>query len=78
MIRAAAILFGSVFLVVGILGFTPATTSNEMLVGILHVNLVHNIIHLVSGAIFLFCGLAGPQSPHRFGTWIWGLKTASS
>lgn len=66
MVKAAAILFGLVFLVVGILGFVPAATNNEMLLGIFHVNLAHNIVHLASGAVFLVCGLAGTGPSRTF------------
>src|SRR5213596_2475982 len=66
MVKPAAILFGLVFLVVGVLGYVPSATSNEMLLGIFHVNSVHNIIHLASGAVFLLCGLAGPGPSRTF------------
>jgi len=66
MVKAAAILFGFIFLVVGILGFVPAATNNEMLLGIFHVNLAHHIVHLASGAIFLLCGMAVRRHHARF------------
>ena len=79
MIKAAAILFGIVFLVVGILGFIPACTINlngmPMLLGIFHVNTAHNIVHLVSGAVFLLCGMAG-AGPSRTFFRIFGLVYA--
>jgi len=53
MIKIAAVLFGIVFLLVGILGFVPAATNNEMLFGTFHVNTAHNFVHLASGIIFL-------------------------
>jgi hypothetical protein len=53
-----AVLFGVVFLVVGILGFVPAVTKNEMLLGIFHVNTAHNAVHLLSGVVALFCGMS--------------------
>jgi uncharacterized protein DUF4383 len=62
MAKTFGMLFGIVFLAVGILGFVPAVTKDEMLLGIFHVNLVHNIIHLASGAIFLFASMAGPAA----------------
>ncbi|PYL96244.1 MAG: DUF4383 domain-containing protein, partial [Verrucomicrobia bacterium] len=47
-------LFGIVFLAVGILGFVPGVTSDvngmPMLLGIFHVNTAHNLVHIVSGA----------------------------
>src|ERR1019366_3982447 len=70
MVRTAAILFGIVFLVVGILGFVPACTTDmggmPMLFGIFHVNTAHNIVHLASGAVFLLCGMAGAGASRTF------------
>ncbi len=58
MLKTAAILFGVVFLAVGVLGFVPGITNNEMLLGIFHVNAAHSAVHLLSGAIALWTGLA--------------------
>lgn len=70
MVKTAALLFGVVFLVVGILGFVPAATSGmpdmPMLLGIFHVNFAHNIVHLASGAVFLLCGMAGAGASSTF------------
>jgi hypothetical protein len=73
MVKAAAILFGIVFLVVGICGFFPSITTpmgegaeGGMLLGIFHVNLAHNIVHLASGAVFLLCGMAGAGPSRTF------------
>jgi hypothetical protein len=54
-----AVLFGVVFLVIGILGFVPAVTKDQMLLGIFHVNMAHNCVHLLSGVVALICGMAG-------------------
>ena len=70
MVKTAAILFGIVFLVVGILGFVPACTTDmngmPMLLGIFHVNTAHNIVHLASGAVFLLCGMASAGASRTF------------
>jgi hypothetical protein len=67
MIKAAALVFGIVFLLIGILGFVPSVTpSNGMLLGIFHVNTAHNIVHLASGIIFLLCGMAGAGPSQAF------------
>ena len=70
MVKTLAILFGLVFLVVGILGFVPATTHEvngmPMLLGIFHVNTAHNIVHLASGIVFLLCGMAGAGPSRAF------------
>ena len=53
----AAIAFGVVFLLIGILGFVPAAAPDHMLLGIFHVNAAHNVVHLLSGLAALACGL---------------------
>ena len=81
MVKSAAILFGVVFLVVGILGFVPAATppmadgNGGMLLNLFHVNTAHNIVHLASGVVFLLCGLAG-AGPSRTFFKIFGLVYA--
>ncbi|MFL6513996.1 MAG: DUF4383 domain-containing protein [Chthoniobacterales bacterium] len=81
MVKTAAILFGVVFLVVGILGFVPAATppmaggEGGMLLGLFHVNTAHNIIHLASGVVFLLCGMAG-AGPSRVFFKIFGVVYA--
>src|SRR4030095_1136240 len=59
MARTLGILFGIVFLAVVILGFVPGITKDEMLLGIFRVNAMHSIVHIVSGAVFLFASMAG-------------------
>ena len=59
MVKTMAVLFGVVFLVVGILGFVPAVTKEQMLLGIFHVNTAHNAVHLLSGVVALLCGMSG-------------------
>lgn len=70
MVRTAAKLVGAVFLLVGILGFIPGITtdydtlqfagheSNAALLGIFHVSILHNIVHLLFGV----AGLAMAKS----------------
>jgi Domain of unknown function (DUF4383) len=59
MVKTLAILFGIVFLAVGILGFVPGITKDEMLLGIFMVNTVHSVIHIVSGVAFLLAAMGG-------------------
>lgn len=58
MLRTLAVIFGLVFLAIGILGFVPAFTPDGMLLGIFQVNLVHNLVHLLTGVVSLLCGLS--------------------
>src|SRR5438046_10402987 len=66
MAKTLGMLFGIVFLGVGILGFVPGVTSDvngmPMLLGIFHVNTAHNLVHIVSGAIFLFAAMSGARA----------------
>ena len=55
MLRKASLVFGIVFVALGVLGFVPAFTPDEHLFGIFHVDAVHNVIHLASGVVALSC-----------------------
>ena len=62
MIRLAAKVFGAVFVLVGLLGFVPALTPDEHLLGIFHVNALHNVIHVASGLVALAVGFTSGKS----------------
>ncbi len=66
MIRQMAFIFGAVFLLIGALGFVPGATPDGMLLGLFHVNLAHNLVHLLSGAVALIAGFAGGSAPVWF------------
>lgn len=62
-VQTAALVVGSVFLLVGILGFVPGITTNydqlefsghhseAMLLGIFQVSMLHNAVHLAFGVV---------------------------
>lgn len=61
MLQKAALAFGAVFVLIGVLGFVPAfTTTNsegmDLLLGVFMVGAVHNVIHLLSGVAALAAG----------------------
>ena len=66
MVKTMAVLFGVIFLVVGILGFVPAVTKDGMLLGIFHVNAAHNAVHLLSGVVALFCGMSSMSASRMY------------
>jgi hypothetical protein len=66
MTKTLALLFGGVFVLVGILGFIPAAAPDEHLLGIFHVNAAHNIVHLLTGIIAIACGLASEHASILF------------
>lgn len=49
--------FGVVYLLVGLLGFV-ATDSQSMLLGLIHINMAANLLHLAIGAVTAYVGFA--------------------
>ena len=62
--RLLGVVFGAVYILVGILGFTVTSgvgffaTQGGLLLGIFEVNILHNIAHLLIGAALLIAGLS--------------------
>lgn len=54
-------ILGLVLLLVGILGFVPALTPNGALLGIFGVDMMHNIVHILSGVVGLWAASSGYQ-----------------
>ncbi len=76
-IQRAAMLFGIIFLVVGILGFIPGITTNydnltvfddegAKLLGIFGVNILENIAHLLFGVLGLWAASSSATSKNYF------------
>ena len=49
---------GIFYVAIGILGFVPGITSDGMLLGIFAVNALHNIAHLVLGAVLIWASMS--------------------
>ena len=64
--KTAAIIFGLAFVAVGILGFVSNPIVGSSHDAIFHTDQTHNIVHLVSGALFLLIALAAPGSAGVF------------
>ena len=66
--RLVAVIFGAVYLLVGLLGFAVTggvgfiATEGGLLLGIFEVNPLHNIAHLLIGAALLIAGLANVRA----------------
>lgn len=62
--RILGVIFGAVYVLVGILGFTVTSgvgffsTSGGLLLGIFEVNIFHNVAHILIGAALLLAGLS--------------------
>ena len=79
-IQRAAMLFGIIFLAVGVLGFIPGITTNydnltvfdgvgAKLLGIFGVNILENIVHLLYGVAGLAAASSWAASKNYF---VWG------
>jgi hypothetical protein len=59
-----SVAFGIVYLAVGVLGFIPAVVAPStqpgqgLLLGIFAVNVIHNLVHIVAGAVLVWAGLS--------------------
>jgi len=62
MIERLGIFMGSAFLFGGLLGFVPGVVENGIYLGIFMVNVQHNILHIMSGAIFLIASMIGARA----------------
>ena len=60
--RTAALAIGIIFIVVGLLGFidNPIVGSSEK--AIFHTDTVHNMVHIISGVLFVLVAMAAPAS----------------
>lgn len=74
--RLLATVFGAVYLLVGLLGFTVTggvgifSTDGGLLLGIFAVNPLHNFAHLLIGAALLIAGLSTVQASKTVNTTI--------
>ena len=72
--RLLGVVFGAVYLLVGILGFFFTNgvdifaTEGGLLLGIFEVNPFHNVAHLLIGAALLFSGLANVKAARTTNT----------
>lgn len=76
-LRLMALGVGAVFLLVGVLGFVPGVTegtdriafasdaSGAMLLGVFHVSVLHNLVHLLFGVSGLACSRS-PRASARY------------
>ena len=63
--KTASLIIGVIFLLVGLLGFIPNPLFGEH-DALFHTDTVHNMVHIVSGVLFLVFALFVPQSASLF------------
>ena len=75
--QKAAKWFGVILVLIGVLGFIPGVTTDGELLGIFHVDTVHNVIHLLTGIIALMCAKSYGASKGYFKIFgvVYGLVT---
>jgi hypothetical protein len=61
-----AIIIGIVLLLTGVLGFVMSSP----LLGLVAVNALHNVVHLLTGAIFLWAGLSESAPTKKVNQWL--------
>jgi hypothetical protein len=66
MVKTAAKVFGVIFLLIGVLGFVPGVTDDGHLLGIFHIDTLHNIIHLASGLVALMAASASAAAARTY------------
>jgi Domain of unknown function (DUF4383) len=66
MTKTLAVVFGVVFLLIGVLGFVPTLAPDGMLLQIFHVNAAHNVVHLLSGAAALWAGMTSVDASRAY------------
>lgn len=64
--KNASILFGIVFILIGILGFIPNPIIFDSHDALFHADTVHSCVHIVSGVLFLLIGYAKPDFAPTF------------
>ena len=64
--KTAALLVGIIFLLVGILGYFPNPIIGHSDDAIFHADSTHNMVHIISGVLFLIVAMASPASAGMF------------
>jgi hypothetical protein len=58
--KTAAVLFGIIFIAVGLLGFVDNPIIGASDTALFHADKVHNLVHIVSGVLFLLFAFTAP------------------
>ena len=62
-LKRIAVIFGIVFVIVGVLGWVPAANPGGKLLGIFDVNAAHNVVHLATGVLAIIVGCTLVAAP---------------
>src|SRR5688500_1761407 len=64
--KTASLIFGVIFLAVGLLGFVPNPLVGAEHNAIFHTDSVHNMVHVASGILFLLVAFSRPAKAGTF------------
>jgi hypothetical protein len=64
--KTAALLIGVIFIAVGLLGFVNNPIVGDSENAIFHADTVHNMVHIISGVLFVLVAMAAPGSAATF------------
>ena len=64
--KTAAIVIGLLFIVVGILGYVDNPIIGASETAIFHADSVHNLVHIISGVLFVLVAYASPANAAMF------------
>ena len=64
--KTAALAIGLIFIAVGLLGFIDNPIIYDSETAIFHADRTHNLVHIVSGVLFVLIALASPASAKTF------------
>lgn len=64
--KTASLIIGITFILVGLLGFIPNPIVGDDHNAIFHADAVHNMVHIVSGILFLMIAFAAPSKAALF------------
>ena len=65
-LKKIAVIFGVVFVAIGVLGWVPAVNPGGKLLGLFDVNAAHNVVHLATGIIAILVGMSSDKASKMF------------